>query len=173
MSKKMLVIGGSLIGLVVVIGVILLCVGAWIAGIYNNEVKLRETYQAKHNHVETQFDNTWKIISQKYKISKDYQNTFLNGLRAVASGREGGSLFKSNKESNTQLGLSTDVFNQMMATIEGQRAMLKREQDTLADMYRQHKTYCQLFPNSLFVGNRILPEPKMISSTRTKEAIET
>lgn len=34
----------TLIGLVVVIGVILLCVGAWIAGIYNNEVKLRESY---------------------------------------------------------------------------------------------------------------------------------
>lgn len=51
--------------------------------------------------------------------------------------------------------------------------MLKREQDTLVDMYRQHKTYCQLFPNSLFVGNRILTEPTMITSTRTKQAVET
>ena len=173
MTKKTLIVGGTIIGILTVLVVTALCIGGWIMGIVNTEVKLRNTYQAKHKHVETAHDTMWKTISQKYKISGDYKNTFLNGLRAVAMGRQGGSVFKSNNESSAQLGLSTDVFNQMMATIEGQRASLKREQDTLTDMWRQHKTHCEVFPNSIFVGAKVLPEPKMISSTRTKEAIET
>lgn len=173
MSTKGLIIGGSVLGVIIVLLVVALCIGGWIMGIYNTEVKLRNVYEAKHKTIETAHDTMWKSVSQKYKISKDYENTFLNGLRAVATGREGGSVFKSNNESSSQLGLSTDVFNQMMATIEGQRAMLKREQDTMVDMYRQHKNHCEVFPNSLLIGNRVLPEPQIISSTRTKDAFET
>jgi len=169
MNKIMISSGIVVIGLVVTI----LCVGLWIMSIFNTEVRLRNTFEAKKKHIETAHDTMWKTISQKYKISTDYKETFIQGIQALSSGRQGGGLFKSTTEASNQLGLPTDVFTSMMATIEGQRAMLKREQDTLADMWRAHKTYCEIMPNSVFIGSKVLPEPVMITSTKTQQAVES
>jgi len=173
MSKgliKGLIIGG---GLLLAFVVFVISVGMWYMGACNGEVAKRNTFEAKKKHVETGHDTMWKVIAQKYQIKGDYEGTFKDGLKAVSEGRKGGSIFKATTESNQQLGLSTDVYNQMMATIEGQRGALKREQDTLTDMWRNHKTYCETMPRSFFLAGKVLPEPKMISSSRTKQAVET
>lgn len=171
--SKWMIAGGVCLAVFVMSAGVALAAALWVMGVYNGEVSLRNAFLAKKKAVETGHDTCWKTISQKYSISEDYRETFIEGLKAVAVGREGGSLFKMTTESNNQLGLSTDVFNQMMATIEGQRAMLKREQDTLADIWRQHKVYCETMPNSFLVGARVMPEPVMITSTRTQKAVET
>lgn len=168
--NKVLLIGGGLFAAFVVLALITVF---WVFSIFNGEVRLKNTYLAKKKHIETAHDTMWKTISQKYKISEDYRETFISGLKAVAQGREGGSLFKMNTESNSQLGLSTDVFNSMMATIEGQRSILKREQDTLADMWRAHCTFCKIYPNVFIIGDKVMPEPIMITSSKTQNAVET
>lgn len=156
----------------VVIVVILLTMFK-IIGVVNHEIVLRNHYDAHVNEVETTYDTMWKTIAQKHDISDEYRETFIDGLKAVAAGREGGGLFKSNTEANSQLGLSTAVFQDVMTTIEGKRDQLKRSQDTLTDIWREHKSFCQVFPNSIFVGGKVMPRPTMISSSRTKSAIDS
>lgn len=169
--NKTLIIVGSII-LVLIIAVI--GIGLYVMGIFNGEVRLKNTFEAKKKHIETAHDTMWKTLAQQYQIHEGFRETFLQGIQAISEGRKGGGLFKSNTESNAQpLGLSTETFNKMMASIEGQRASLKREQDTLADMWRAHKTFCEVMPNSIFIGGRVLPEPKMITSSRTQDAVET
>ncbi len=158
------------IGVVVLIAVI--C-GFWVMGIYNGEVELHNRYLAQQKAIETTHDTMWKTIKQKYKINDKYENAFKDGLKTLVVGRQGGSLFKSSGEANTQLGLPTDLYKDMMATIEGKRNEFKRSQDTFADVWRQHKTYIEKMPNSFFVGSRTLTEPKMITSTATEAVIES
>lgn len=171
--SKWMIGGGVLAASVLILGGIALAAILWVFSIFNGEVVLRNTFLAKKKAVETSHDTVWKVISQKYNISEDYKDTFIQGLKAVAAGREGGSLFKMNTESSAQLGLSTDIFMAMMATIEGQRAMLKREQDSLVDVWREHKTFCEKMPNSFLLSGKALPEPVMITSSRTALAVET
>lgn len=161
------------LGVLGIVGVLSIVAVLWVFSIFNGEVVKKNTFLAQKKHVETGHDTMWKTISQEYQIEEDYRDTFLKGIQALSAGREGGSLFRSQTEANTQLGLPTDVFNRMMVTIDGKRAMLKREQDTLADMWREHKTYCETMPNSFFVGNRVLPEPIMITSSRTQDSVTT
>jgi hypothetical protein len=169
MSKGLL-IGGSIAAILVVtlIGCVL-----WMVGIFNTEIGLRNRFDAQKKKIETSHDKMWKTISQQYQIKGDYEKTFKDGLFALASGRAGGALFKSNTESNTQLGLSSEMFTKVMNTVEGLRGELQREQNTWVDVWREHKTFCQRIPNNIFVGGRIQPEPVMITSTRTKEAMTT
>lgn len=158
------------LGIVLLIAVIL---GFWVMSIYNGEVELRNRYLAQEKVIETTHDNMWKTIKQKYKISDKYENAFKDGLKTLVVGRQGGSLFKSSGEANTQLGLPTDLYKDMMNTIEGKRAEFKRSQDTFGDIWRQHKTYIETTPNSIFVGSKTLEEPKMITSTTTEGVIKS
>jgi hypothetical protein len=156
-----------------VIVVLVLGMMMWAMGIYNTEVSLRNRYLAQKKTIETAHDKMWKTLKQQFKINTKYEETFKAGLLAVAEGRKGGSLFKSSSESSSQLGLSDEIYTKMMNSIDGQRAMLKRHQDVYADIWRQHKTHCEKMPNNFFVGGKVLEEPSMISSTATKNAIET
>ena len=61
----------------------------------------------------------------------------------------------------------------MMNTISGELTAFKRSQDTLVDVWREHETFCKKMPNSFFVGERSLPEPVVISSATSKDAMET
>ena len=166
---------GKIIALIVLAIVLLLGVtscGLWMQA-SNGEIDLRTRYEAKQKQVETSHDTMWKTISQQYQINDAYKDTFIAGLKELSAGRQGGSIFRSQTEANVQLGLPTETFKIVMASVEGKRAELKREQDTLADMYREHKKFCSQLPNSIFIGGRVMPEPVMISSTRTKEAVRT
>lgn len=150
---------------------VLICV-LWVFSIFNGEIALRNRLEGQTNAVATTHDTMWKTLSQQYSISEDYRETFIDGLKAVAVGRQGGAIFKSSTEANSQLGLSSEIFTKLMNTIEGKREELKRSQDTLTDIWREHTTYCQSFPNTFFVGGRVTEKPKMITSTRTEDAIE-
>ena len=144
----------------------------WYFGVVNGEISLRNRFEAQESKIETSHDNMWKTIKQKYKIQGNYEDTFKEGLLAVASGRSGGSLFKSSTEASTQLGLSTELYKDMMSTIEGKRAQFMRSQNTLVDIWRQHKTHCETAPNSMVLGRSyVMDKPDMITSTTTKKAV--
>jgi hypothetical protein len=169
MSKNLII--GLSVGAVMFI--FMLSVILWGFSVMNTEISLRVRYEAQNKKIETSFDKVWKTISQQYQIKGDYEQTFKEGLRALSSGREGGALFKSVSESNAQLGLSSDMYARMMNSIEGLRGEFQREQNTLVDIWREHKTYCLQPPRSMLIGGKVLPEPTMITSTRTKEAVKT
>jgi hypothetical protein len=165
-SYKGYVIGG-------VAALFLLIMVMWYFGVVNDEIALRNRFEAQESKIETSHDDMWKVIKQKYQVKGDFEDTFKEGLKAVASGRQGGSLFKSSSEANTQLGLPTDIYKDMMATIEGKRGQFMRSQNTLVDIWRQHKTHCERAPNSMILGRSyVMDKPDMITSSKTKKAVE-
>lgn len=144
----------------------------WVVSIYNGEVKLSNRYDAQYNIIETTLDNMRKDLINKFKVTRQFADDFIKVAASQSQGRQGGALFKSNRESES-LGISPSVYQSMMCSIEGKLDEFKRSQDTLTDIWREHKTYCQLMPNSIFVGNKIKPRPEMISSEISKDAIKT
>ena len=113
-----------------------------------------------------------KTIMNQTKCTREWADKFIAVVAAQSQGRQGGSMFKATAESNT-LGLAPDLFRQLMNSIEGKLEEFKRSQDTLTDIWQTHKTFCEKFPASIVIGDKIKPKPRMISSDATKEAIES
>ena len=192
MSKKVIVELG-LLGLVILT---LLSAGLWAVGIKNGEITLANRYDAQFNVVETTLDTMRKTIMNQHTCTKEWADQFIAVVVAQASGRSGvvaggaeaGSNVKNaavaaavaaggvginvSRESEA-LGLSPALYVQLANSIEGQLAAFKRSQDVLTDVWREHKTFCQKFPTSLMVGDKIKVKPEMISSVATKDAIKT
>lgn len=152
--------------LLVIIGI------SWYFGIINGEVRLANRYDAQFNVRETSLDTMRKTLMNQFKVTQEYADKFIAVVSEQAEGRKGGTLFKSSTESQS-LGLTPDLYKSMLASIEGQLQEFKRAQDTLTDVWREHKTYCETAPNSFFVSGRVKPKPEMVSSEVTKTAIKT
>lgn len=163
------IIALSVVGSVVLFIIISIC---WICGIYNGEVRIANRYDAQSNVVETTLDTMRKDLMNKFKVTKQFAEDFIKVATVQSGGRSGGTLMKSTRESES-LGISPELYKSMLASIEGRLNEFKRSQDTLTDVWREHKTYCQTMPNSFFVGGKVKPKPEMISSDTAKEIIKT
>lgn len=170
---------GMIFGIIgaVVVGISLICaifIGCWIFSIYNGEIALRTRFEKQENVVESTMDNMRKTLMNQYSVSKEFAETFIKVSATVASGRSGGSLFKSVTESsgNVNQGFTPELANKMMNSIEGKLAEFKRSMDTEVDIWGEHKVYCSTMPNALFVGNKVFPKPQVISSEVSKAAIK-
>ena len=60
-----------------------------------------------------------------------------------------------------------------MASIESQREEFQTSQERMLDIIREHETLCDQFPGIWFISNKSSIEYKVISSTITKQVIET
>jgi hypothetical protein len=187
-NKKTLVVVGSVVTLAIFVAVVAIgCVG-----IINTEVKLANRYEAQFNVVETTLDNMRKTIMNQHKCTKEWADKFIAVVSKQAEGRSGmsgrvkgggtggvaavaasgGTGFTFARESEA-LGIPQDLYLKLSNSIEGKLAEFKRSQDVLTDVWRSHKTHCQVFPNSLFVGDKVKEKPEMISSEVAKEAMKT
>ena len=167
--KKGLIVGiaiAAIVGLISIMGVIM------AVGINNTEIGLRNQYTAQNKEVETTLDTMRKTLMSQFKVTKEFADKFIKVAQTQTEGRKGGGLIKLSTES-AALGIDKDIYKKMMNSIEGQMAQFKRSQDTLTDVWRTHKTYCEVFPNSIIVGGNPIPEPVMISSNVTKETMKT
>jgi hypothetical protein len=136
-----------------------------------SEIGLRERYRAQEKRIELKLDESWKNIRQKYQVKGDYENTFKEGLKTLIEGRQGGGLFRSSTEG--ALGLSENIYRDMMNSIESQRGMFVAEQAKLVDIWREHNALIKDPIYSIFVKVNPLEEPIMITSTHAKRAYET
>ena len=161
------IIGTAVVALLVVIAI------SWAVAIYNTEVRLANRYDAQFNEVETSLDTMRKTIMNQFKVTREFADKFIQSVAMQTEGRKGGALFKSSAEAANKLGMDSAMYMKMANSIEGQLAKFKRSQDVLTDVWREHKTHCEVFPNSIFVGDRVKEKPEMISSKATKAAIET
>lgn len=172
MGKLILIIGLVMVASLFILGG---CSAVWVLGTYNGEARLRIRYEAQTKVVETTLDNMRKTLMNQYKVSKEFADTFIKCVAMQAEGRKGGSLFKSVTEAsgNTPQAFTPELANKMMNSIEGKMAEFKRSQDVWVDVWREHKTYCSMYPRSFLVGGRVFPAPNVISSGETKEAMAT
>jgi len=142
---------------------------------YNNEeVSLREQAEAQRGKVEGVHDAMWKIISQKAQISQKYREGFDSIYTHIISGRYSqgdGTLMKWIKEANPNFDAS--LYKDVMDAIEVQRTLFKKEQERMLDIKRQHSTLCKTYPGRWFITNTSEIEYTVVSSTRSKQTMET
>ena len=149
---------------------IIFAISYWIST-SNKEIDIRNNFTAAKKERETSLDNMWKKISQKYQLSGQYASDFKNIIELSVQGRDGGQLLKFTKEAYPQL--STELYKDVMATSDGERDNLKRSQDRLADIQREHNNLLMKFPSSIVVGSRDPIVYTIVSSTKTTEILNT
>ena len=164
-----------LIALLVILG----CGAATFAGMYfsynNKEIALRAKAEAQVGKIEGVHDKMWKVIQQKAQVTTEYKDAFAEIYPEIISGRysgEGdGSLMKWVTESNPNF--DTSLYADLMQSIEILRSEFQRNQETMLDLIREHKTLCTTYPGRWFISNTMEIEYTVISSTKSKVVMNT
>lgn len=164
----------------VLIGLIIIVVIGLVSGItmylnYNNkEVAMREQAEAQRKKVEGVHDAMWKIIAQKAQVSTEYKESFDSIYTHIIAGRYSqgdGSLMKWITEANPQFDAS--LYKDVMDAVEIQRNRFASAQERMVDIIREHSTLCKTYPAKWFISNTSEIEYTVISSSKTKEVMES
>ena len=139
----------------------------------NKEISLRNRSDAQIDKIEGLYDKTWKIIKQKASVTEEYKKTFEKVYPELISGRysEGNELMKWIQEDNPDFDVS--LYKDLMQSIETLRTEFQKNQEIELDIIREHKDLCNKFPGSIFLSGCSEIEYKVISSTTTKEVMDT
>lgn len=164
-----------LIALLVILGCgIGTVVGAYF-GYNNKEIALRAKAEAQVGKIEGVHDKMWKVIQQKAQVTTEYKDAFAEIYPEIISGRYSGngdgSLMKWVTESNPNF--DTSLYTDLMQSIEILRSEFQRNQETMLDLVREHKTLCTTYPGRWFISNTMEIEYTVISSTKSKVVMET
>jgi hypothetical protein len=172
--KKSQVVGMGCASIALVTGMIAFSIFMWIVGIKRDEITLRERFEKQELNVETTLDNAWRNISSQFKVTEEYKDTVIQLMKEVSLGRQGGSLFRNQTESDNPLGLDPTLFRDLMAAIEAHGNRFTSEQRTLASI---HQEWSILYKDPI-KGNFLrhvepIPTPQMIVSARSRQAIDS
>lgn len=162
---------------IIVLGILVVC-ALIVFGMnvhYNNkEIELRELAETQKKNIENIFDNMWKILSQKAQVSDQYKEAFKEIYPKLIEGRYSsgdGSLMKWIQESNPNFDVS--LYKDLMKSIEVERTHFTKEQTKVLDIIREHKVLCRKIPGSWFISDQSDIEYTVISSTRSKQVMES
>lgn len=143
----------------------------------NQEVRLRNQVEAQQQVLESHHDRMWKILQQKADVSQEYKKTFEDIYPELIEGRykgEGGArmmLAKLVKEDNPDF--DTSLYKELSRSIEAERVSFHQAQRKLVDVHREHKNLIQTFPGSVMLPGKEPVDITIITSTRSKKAVET
>lgn len=136
----------------------------------NASARLKNEFTSQEQKIESAFDDAWKTIKQVAQVDEKYRESVKEIVIGNAEARGGsGSLASFVTEAVPNIDSTTA--NRLIGIIDGRREMLKREQQLLTNIAKLHNDLVDTFPGNLFLSERL--EARIISSTRTKEAIET
>ena len=160
----------------VVIGIVGI---AWMSMYFsynNKEVTLRNEAVAQEGEIEAVYDEMWKVIKQKAQVTNEYKEGFHEIYKDIITGRysngeNDGSLMKWIKESNPEFDAS--LYKDLMSSIEVLRTKFTSNQTRMLDIIREHKTLCETYPGKWFISNTTPIEYEVISSTKSKQVMET
>lgn len=164
----------ALVAAVVVLGGIM--VGLWGVGIYNTAQERLTTIEAKVSDNESQFDNVWKQVSQLAQVAeanKEGLRQILVGNSEARAGKSDQVVFNWIKEAAPNVDLS--IYKQVANIISGKRDFFTARQTELVEYCRVYNADLRKFPQGFvlkFLGFKEI-QPKLITSTRSKEAIHT
>ena len=159
--------------------IVLIIVAAFIAiivGMYfsynNKEVSLRNQSDAQIGKIEGVYDKMWKVIQQKAQVTSEYKDAFKEIYPELISGRYSGeSMMKWIQESNPEFDAS--LYKDLMQSIEILRTEFQHAQEKELDIIREHENLCSTYPGKWFVSRKEPIEYTIISSTKSKETMET
>lgn len=143
-------------------------------GYKNDEVKLVNEYESQKSKIEGIHDNVWKTIQQKAGVAKEYSAQFDSIYTHIMDARydkNDNVLFNWIKESNPEF--SMELYKDLSVTIEVQRKAFLNSQIRIIDIVREHNNLLDMAPSGWFLSGRNRLEWEVISSTHTKDVMQT
>ena len=165
--------------LITLVVLILIGLGA-IVGIsmyfnYNNtEISLRKNAEAQRGKIEGVHDKMWKVIQQKAQVTSEYKDAFHEIYADIIGGRYNGEsdpLLKVIHEANPQF--DNSLYQDLMSSIEILRTEFQTAQEVMIDIIREHEVLISTYPSKWFIKNKTPIEYTIISSSKSKEVLET
>jgi len=167
--KGFLVVGAGLVVSMVVLAISFLM---YIYSVKKEEISLRNQAEAQQSVVLLAHDKMWKVLANKARITKEYSpEEKIKMLEEVVQGRTGGTFAKSVQEVDPNFDLS--LLKDFSQSVEAEYAMVVDEQKKLLSLVNTHKNVVQDPLKSMIVSDNSLIVPKLITSTKSKEALET
>ena len=161
--------------------IILIIVGFFVVlliGMYfsynNKEIALRKESEAQKGKIESVHDTMWKIIKQKAQVSEKYKDAFEKIYPDLIRGRyanDQGSMMKWIQEQNPNF--DTSLYRDLSQAIEIQRTIFSNAQQRMLDILRERETLIESMPAKFFISNKTRIDYEVISSTNTKNIMET
>jgi len=166
----------KIIGLVVTGSILLFSIFAfvWWMGVSNDEIGLRNKYEAQEKTVDLFYDNMWKTLKQKAGITDKSKDAFKEIYIPMIEGRYSkgdGTLMKWIVEQNPVFDQS--LYTKLMNSVEAMRSRFFIEQDKLVSIKQEHQNLRLMFPSSMVVGDRPEIKLNLITSAVTKEMRRT
>ena len=167
-----LIISGAFILIVVGLG---LTIGLTYVSYSNNEIRLRNTIEAKQKDNTSEFDNMWKKISQVSQVAEKERSSLMEIFNSHAQARTGENndklIMKWVQESIPNI--SSDLFKNLQNIIIGSRDSWTMRQKELISLNNERNILIEQFPGSLFLSSRPKIEIKIITSSKTDRTFET
>lgn len=142
---------------------------------YNNkEIALRKESNAQKGKIESVHDTMWKIIKQKAQVSEKYKDAFEKIYPDLIRGRytnDQSSMMKWIQEQNPNF--DTSLYRDLSQAIEIQRTIFSNAQQRMLDILRERETLIESMPAKFFISNKTRIDYEVISSTNTKNIMET
>lgn len=137
----------------------------------NRAIELENKFKASRQKVEAVFDNVWRIIEGKASVAVEYKAGIVEVIKAQTAGRTGGDIVKMVQEAVP--GLDPSVYRDVGNAIEGQRTTFLNAQTEILAIKQEHDNLRLQFPSNLIAGSRPELIYNVVSSARTKQAIES
>jgi hypothetical protein len=144
--------------------------------VYDNKyVTINNLYEAQVKENEVIHDEMWKILQQQAGVTENYAESFADNYERIMNARNyGGEMMKWITESNPTY--TSAMHEKLMVSIETYRTKFTMVQRKLISVHNELKNLLTLFPSRIFlvtIGGHVLPELKIVTSSRTGKAFET
>lgn len=178
MNKFKLVIIGAIAFLIFIT-----CIGG--CNIRNAAVDKREAVDAKQKNYTTEYDNMWKKIATLAKVpdrfqdkSKEaFEDIYIKMTEARYKDSRQDAFMRWVQESNPTFDMKKvgELYEKVMNEVVASRDRLQDVSQELTAIVADYNAYIAKWPNSFFLTNSAFPrkEAKVITSTRTEEAMKT
>ena len=169
-SSKNYTIIGIIIAIVFIIGIGF----AMNINYSNKEVKLTNQFNMEMKNREATFDNMFKVVNQTAQVAEKYKESFKDIYVHITSERyskDDGVLMKWIQESNPNF--DSKLYDKLASEIEIKRQEFLMVQRKLMDIENQHNNLLDMIPSSWFLSGKQRLEYKVISSTHSKQVMET
>lgn len=140
----------------------------------NDEVRYVNQFKAEEQVIEAVYDNMWKSIQQIAEVSDEYKTSFKDIYVEIIDKRyskDNGMLMKWITESNPNF--DTKLYEKLATVIEVERRRFLNAQTKIIDIQRQHNNMLDVIPSKWFLSSCQRLEYEVISSSKTKQVMQT
>lgn len=161
--------------IIVIVVTIISFVGFFMGISYQNqEVRYVNQFKAENQKIEAVYDNMWKSIQQIAEVTDNYKDSFKDIYVQITDARYDkgdGTLMKWIQESNPNFDIS--LYEKLSSVIEVERKRFLNAQIKIIDIVREHNNMLDVIPSKWFLSGRDYLEYEVISSSRSKNVMET